>query len=311
MSEKVERVFNVIALLLNARRPVSASEIRAKIPGYDDRSEVAFHRMFERDKAEIRELGYTLEQQETGDGEAGYRVAKEEALLTDPGFTPDEMAALSLAAQAWSGQADGSLALLKLSVGAGIAEPGASGWRPPRVDVDDRVSDLLDAIARRKRVRFTYRTAGAGEPHARDVEPYGLHHRGAWYLTGRDRARDGERHFRLSRIEGAVEIAAGDDADFEPPESVGEVRRGPWEGEATLDARVAFAPDTAFWVERRTHAERVAERDDGWIEFSMPVPDVDRFAGWLAGFADSAVALSPPELRDAVVAHLAPLGEDA
>src|SRR5438132_1227057 len=112
MSDKIERLFNLIALLLDARNPVTASQIRAQIPGYAE-SDVAFHRMFERDKAELRDLGYVLEQSGSADGELGYRVRKDEALMADPGLDPAEMAALSLAAQAWTGRADGTLALLK------------------------------------------------------------------------------------------------------------------------------------------------------------------------------------------------------
>jgi len=42
----------------------------------------------------------------------------------------------------------------------------------------------------------------------------------------------------------------------------------------------------------------------------MPVAaEMDSFAGWVAGFADAAVALEPPELRDAVIARLRALAE--
>jgi len=42
----------------------------------------------------------------------------------------------------------------------------------------------------------------------------------------------------------------------------------------------------------------------------LPVAaEMDSFAGWVAGFADAAVALEPPELRDAVIARLRALAE--
>lgn len=304
MSEKAERVFNLVAYLLDTRRPVAASEIRDKIPGYDGQTDAAFHRMFERDKAEIRELGYTLEQGESIDGEVGYRIAKDDILLEDPGFTPDEMAALSFAAQAWSRRADGALALAKLSVGASVSEPGASGWRPPQVDIDDRVVRLLDAVTRRKRVTFVYRTGGGGEPHERTVDAYSLKHHRTWYLTGFDAERGAVRHFRLSRIEGNVAVAAGEEPDFPPPPAVRDVPRGPWEGENLVAARVTFAPEVAFWAERRTGARPLATEHDGWVEVEMPVAEPEQFAAWIAGFGDRAVVLAPAEIRDAVIAHL-------
>ena len=105
---------------------------------------------------------------------------------------------------------------------------------------------------------------------------------------------------------GSIEPTPGPGPDFEPPDrrSLG-VPHGPWEGEPEGTARVAFSPDTAWWAERRTGARRVQETEDGWVTLEMPVAaEMDSFAGWVAGFADAAVALEPPELRDAVIARL-------
>jgi proteasome accessory factor B len=311
-SEKIERLLNLVSLLLDTRRPLSVGDIREKIPGYGDQSDDAFHRMFERDKNEVRELGFVIDQDDIDAwGETGYRIRRSEALLDDPGFTPDELAALSLAAQAWGGGADGSLGLLKLSVGSGVAEPGSTGWLLPRVSLDRNIAVLLEAIIARKRVRFAYRTGGGGEPQEREVEPHGLYHRGTWYLAGYDRAREAVRNFKLARVTGSIETMAGNGPDFDPPakRELG-VPHGPWEGEPEGTARVAFSPDTAWWAERRTRARRVAESPDGWVTLEMPVAaEMDSFAGWVAGFADAAVALEPPQLRDAVVARLRALAE--
>src|SRR2546421_72034 len=110
-SDKIERLLNLVSLLLDTRRPLSVNEIREKIPSYDDHTDDAFHRMFERDKNDIRDLGFVIEQEDIDAwGETGYRIRRQEAMLDDPGLAPDEMAALSLAAQAWGGGGDGSLA---------------------------------------------------------------------------------------------------------------------------------------------------------------------------------------------------------
>ncbi|MFN2614072.1 MAG: helix-turn-helix transcriptional regulator [Actinomycetota bacterium] len=302
--EKVERLVNLIALLLSTRRPLAASEIRAKLPGYSEESDEAFHRMFERDKVELRELGFVLETDQPLDADMGYRISGREALLEDPGLLPDEMAALSLAAQAWGAGADGTLGLLKLSVGAGVGEPGATGWLLPRVAVDKPVTTLLDAIEQRKVVRFAYRAVGGADEEERVVEPHRLYHRGDWYLIGFDRARGAIRHFKLSRIAGDIKESGG--SQFEPPPpDARAVPHGPWEGdEIAAVVRVAFDSNAAWWVERRTGARRILDREDGWVELEMACADIHTFAGWIAGFADAAVVLEPPAVRDAVAAHL-------
>ncbi|MGH2793324.1 MAG: helix-turn-helix transcriptional regulator [Actinomycetota bacterium] len=311
MADKTERLLNLIALLLETRRPLSPDEIREKIPGYGE-GDVAFRRMFERDKEDIRELGLPLELVPTDawEGSEGYRIRKEAATIPELDLTADERAALLLAAQAWEGQAvpgDPDRALMKLSLAAGASDDdaGAPTWFHTRVDASAPVlGSLFDAIERRKRVTFRYRTGGGGEAHERSIDPYGLRHRGSWYLAGFDHDRGEVRHFKLDRIEGAVTLAAGRDPDFDPPKGVAtEIPRGPW-AEGGNEARVAFAPDAAWWVARRTGADPSAVREDAWVEVSLPYDDRHVFLSWILGFGEDAVVLAPDDLRDEAVARL-------
>ncbi len=53
---------NLVFALLGTRQYVTAERIRAIVPGYEpadgsDRADEAFKRMFERDKADLRDLG--------------------------------------------------------------------------------------------------------------------------------------------------------------------------------------------------------------------------------------------------------------
>jgi proteasome accessory factor B len=311
VADKTERLLNLIALLLETRRPVSPEEIRAKIPGYGD-SDVAFRRMFERDKEEIRDLGLPLEllSADAWEGDEGYRIRKEAATIPELELTADERAALLLAAQAWEGQAvpgDPDRALMKLSLAAGASDdgPDAGSWFRTSVDASAPVlGALLDALERRKRVTFRYRTGGGGEAQERTVDPYGLRHRGAWYLAGFDHDRDAVRHFKLDRIEGRVDVSPGKDADFETPTGVStEIPRGPW-AEGGSEARVAFAPEAAWWVARRTGADASVVRADEWVEVTLPFDDRRVFLSWILGFGEDAVVLEPAELRAEAIERL-------
>ena len=311
MADKTERLLNLIALLLETRRPVSPDEIRTKIPGYGE-GDVAFRRMFERDKEEIRELGLPLEllSADAWEGDEGYRIRKEAATIPELDLTADERAALLLAAQAWEGQAvpgDPDRALMKLSLAAGASEEtvDAGSWFRTRVDASAPVlSALFDAIERRKRVTFRYRTGGGGEAHERSIDPYGLRHRGAWYLAGFDHDRKEIRHFKLERIDGGVDVAPGKDPDFETPVGIStEIPRGPW-GEGGSEARVAFAPDAAWWVARRTGADASVVREDAWVEVALPFDDRRVFLSWILGFGEDAVVLEPEDLRAEAIERL-------
>ena len=97
---KLERLLNVTAALLETRRPLTAEDIRKRIPGYPDRDD-AFRRAFERDKDDLREMGIPLEVvpvDGTNPPISGYVIPPDRYYLADPGLDPDELAALQMAA---------------------------------------------------------------------------------------------------------------------------------------------------------------------------------------------------------------------
>ena len=58
-ASRVERIVSLMNLLHDTRRPLSAQEIRARVPGYPA-VDASFHRQFERDKDELRDMGVPL-----------------------------------------------------------------------------------------------------------------------------------------------------------------------------------------------------------------------------------------------------------
>ena len=99
--QKLERLLNLTALLLDARRPLTAEQIQRQLDYPEDRT--AFRRAFERDKDELRTMGIPLRVERVPGvlpEVDGYRIPREEYALRDPGLTTEELAALHLAASA-------------------------------------------------------------------------------------------------------------------------------------------------------------------------------------------------------------------
>ena len=107
-AKRAERLVNLVIALLGTRQYVTAARIRATVPGYEpddgtDRADEAFKRMFERDKAELRELGIPLETGRNShfDSEDGYRIRRGDYELPTIEFDAAEAAAVGLAARLW------------------------------------------------------------------------------------------------------------------------------------------------------------------------------------------------------------------
>jgi proteasome accessory factor B len=312
MADRLERLTNLVAVLLETRRPLTLEEIVERVPGYPPERE-SFRRQFERDRATLREIGVpiALEAIYAFDQETGYRIHKEDYELPPLDLTDDERVALNLAVTAvrlegGAGEMGGGAgrdALLKLGGLEGVAAPTLAAL--PDVPA---LPSLFDAYRRRARVAFTYR----GGP--RRLDPYGILFRnGHWYVVGFDADRDAIRAFRADRIESAIE--AGRSGAFERPDPFdpgSALRDEPWRfgDEEPVEARVAVSATQAGWVEADLGAQAVAERrDDGSIVVRMAVTNREAFRSFVLGLLDHAEVLAPPELRADMVTWLTALAE--
>ncbi len=307
---KLERLVNLLMLLLSARRPVTVEQIREMLPAYDQDDPESFRRQFERDKEELRELGIPLE---TGfvdawEVEQGYWIRRDDYELPPISLAPDEATAVALAARLWQSAALGEAsasALLKLRAAGIEADPVETTVVEPRVAASDAAFEpLLAAVRAGQAVTFDYVTAGGTDPARRTVEPWGLvHWHGRWYLAGHDRDRDATRVFRLGRIVGSA-APVGDPGTVSVPAGVDlrAVVTATEDVPATGTAVVRIAPDSC-WQVRRTATEAVEEAD-GWTRCTLPLGDVDRAAEWLVGYGPQLVVLEPDELRTAVIGRL-------
>jgi proteasome accessory factor B len=305
-ARKTERLLNLVIALLSTRRYLPWERIRQVVPGYDDADDEAARRKFERDKAELRELGIPLETGSNSvfDDDVGYRIAQRDYELPEISLEPDEAQAVGLAARLWAqaGLAeDASRALLKLrAAGIDVEGPQLPGLEP-RVEASDAAFEpLVDAVTRRRPVTFLYRSAMATEPVRRTVEPWRVFSwHGHWYVVGHDLDADARRVFRLSRVVAEVRELPGE-VDV-PDVDVAAVVRGMLERAPERTARVRIRRGSAFELRRRASAT-VAEGD--WVEADVVFRDVEDFADEVAGYGRSVVVLAPPDARAAVLRRL-------
>jgi proteasome accessory factor B len=265
--------------------------------------------MFERDKAELRELGVPLEtgRNSAFDSEDGYRIARRDYELPEISLAPEEAAAVGLAARLWqsAGLAEAARgALLKLRAAGIELDPVGELDVQPRLDAtEEALYPCLDAVQSGRAVAFVYRKPD-GSTERREVEPWGVvSWRGRWYLVGHDRGRDAPRCFRLSRVTGAVRPVGPEQAVKVPTgiDLVGYVAA--WDpGERRGLARVLARPGAATGLRRMS---RVVESGADGDVLETRYTDPEWMADRIAGHGAAVVVLDPPEVRDAVVRRLA------
>ncbi len=234
----------------------------------------------------------------------GYRIPKDRYYLRDPGLTPDELAALHLAASAGAGRRAvrqrGPAQAGRARRGEGDGEAGGSGLAVGSLP-GGNLAPLFGAVTAHVAVRFTYR----GE--VRTIDPYRLDFpRGRWYLTGYDHGR------ATSGTSGSIASRAAPRpcpaARFERPAvSVPGVQLDPWElGEGEpVEARVRVDGPQAPWIVQHLGPGAVAEeRPDGSVVVELPVTNRDAFRSFVLSFLDHAEVLEPADLRADIVRWL-------
>ena len=302
--DRLERVTDLVLVLLEAAQPLTLDAIAHQVPGYPA-EHAARRQAFERDKRLLRDEGIpVLTQRLPGHEQYGYRIDRESFYLPDLDLESDEQVALHLAvAGVHLGDPSGRDALLKLgAAGLGDVRPIAA-LVPPAALID-----LFEAVRTRAAASFSYRGEG------RHVAPVGLWFRfGHWYLVAFDVDRDAVRTFRVDRIEGDVtrselgDVVVPGDIDVEaalPDE--------PWqaEGEDRVEMRIRVdAPLSRRVADEVGEDKVVARHDDGSIDLVLGVSSFASIRSWVLGLLDHAVITEPPVFRDDMVAWLEVLAQ--
>ena len=165
-ADKLERLMNLLATLLETPSLLSADDIRRRVPGYPD-DLTAFRRAFERDKDDLRDMGVPVERGEVPGADPpipGYRVRPDRYYLRDPALDPDELAALHLALDAVRFDGiEGGGALWKLGgrphgVESSAPAPSTTADVGASLPSDANLVALFSAVSERRSVRFSYRS---------------------------------------------------------------------------------------------------------------------------------------------------------
>ena len=299
MVDRLERLTNLVLVLLGEGRARSLREIADEVPGYPAEGE-ARRQAFERDKRTLRRGGIEVTAVAlAGPDQVGYVIRPQDFYLPDLELDAEEQAALNLAVAAVHlGDPSGRDALWRLGL------PAPTGARPlAELPALPALPVLWQARRQRSAITFTYR----GE-HRR-VAPAMLRFRGGWwYLVGFDLDKRAARTFRVDRMDdvpaagvsGSGELPDG----FDPGTALADE---PWrmgEGDPVA-VDLSAGAEVAGLLEQQLHSASVVERrGDGSVVLRLEVTNIDALRSWLFELGDHVVVLGPPEVRQAVVEWL-------
>lgn len=319
-ASRTERLLNLLLALLNTRVGLPRSVLREKVYHGSAENDVAFGRMFERDKVDLKQFGFEIEtltdpRSFGSDDPAStrYRIGKDSNRLPDVSLTPAESTVLLLAAQLWERAALGNAAVnavRKLQAAGGFTDVDLPAGVQPRIKpAGQAFDDVVGAMHGRHAVRFGYLAGSTGREELREVEPWGLGSRfGQWYLVGFDRGREAKRIFRLSRMTTAVSVIPS--SSFEPPAG--------FNARAELDSlnelpvqQAVMDVDAGRLLALRKRSDSIgagkepAEKGaDGRDRLVVDFRDPEQFAEELASYGPHVKVVEPAELRAAVVRRL-------
>ncbi len=311
--DRTERLLDLVALLLDSREPTSWAELREAFADDYGGSDEAAERKFERDKAELLELGIPISYVQ-GDDERkdGYLVDRDAYYLPEVGLTKEELAVLytagsaALASGAFPGRQDLAHALRKVGFfqGADVPTPRVrlelesareGGQLAPRLEL------LWGAAAARKWVEMSYWSPKRGEVTDRKVDPYGLALRqGVWSLVGHCHLRGGIRTFQVHRIRQLkANPARPRTPDFEVPADFkldDYVASHPWQPQIhpKLTVEVELTGELVGMAPRLFPAQSVVQQD-GRARVTVEVTYLEGLLRYLLSLGDTCRVCSPPE----------------
>jgi proteasome accessory factor B len=245
--DRSKRLLDLVMILLRARTPVTYRDIREQFPAYQTLNVEAGLRAFERDKADLLDLGvpirYVTPDEDDSLEDGGYVIDLKRFKMPEVHLTRDEISALVLAASVAHAMPGGAypkivdLALKKLAFDlpelpdtpTEFPRPASNAptvlvhfpekkIAPSRTELGEIYATLEAATRLRKRVSMKYQAATNGMVSTRELDPYAMVYReGAWLVVGWCHMRKEIRSFRVDRIHEAIMAPKPKSPDFERP----------------------------------------------------------------------------------------------
>lgn len=157
---------------------------------------------------------------------------------------------------------------------------------------------IRDSLARRRKLRISYRRGDSTTTVGRVVCPYRLVLAGpGWYLIAYCERNKGVRVFRLDRIEHA-QVSGERFAAPAPDVVAAHLDNGPvFESDAPATLRVRYSPKIARWIRERL--EGIAEADGSYV-VKHPLADTAWALRHVLQYGSEAEVLAPAGVRRAV-----------
>jgi proteasome accessory factor B len=316
--DRTERLMNLVAFFLDAKSPVTLADVRQAFPDEFGGTEEASQRKFERDKAELYELGIPLTWTNANEErEAGYTLDRAEYYLPEPHLTPEELAVLyaagsaALASGAFPGRKDLAHALRKMGFFADGPLPGVHvrlelGTAVGAKELPGLLELLWGAINSRKHVDVQYYSPHSKKVTARRVNPFGLAlRRGVWNLVGFCHLRNDLRTFHVHRIrELKVNPLKPKAADFELPDGFRiekHVASWPWQHQfhAPVDVVVELTGELVPLAKQLFPGEPTF--DGKTARLTVAATYIDGLVSYVLSLGVDAQVMNPPQVRTRVM----------
>lgn len=281
MTTKIERLINLIAILSDTMRPLTQAEIVTTVPGYNTAVKATSRRTFERDKDELRKLGFDIVQTPTPNGEYGYQINKGNTFYS-VSLTGAQRNIVQCALAMYSPSEDASAkSLTKL----GGANPENELDNVVSLSMPDNVDKLFEYCSKSASISFNYRDE-IRRVHTKKL----LAKSGFWYLECLDLDKKEIRNFRVDRLTNIqqieshidlTEVVLNDDTDemFESDINViVDVHR---------DLQKKFAKD---WNAKKN--------SDGYFEFRVPRKEI--FEIRYFDYVGYVKVIEPAELKESI-----------